>query len=489
MNPSSISDKRFWGQTGGILASSGLAMIIDIVIGLTIARLLPQFEYGKISYYLWLQGTISLLLGFGLATKTITDIAGWDSSKSEHETEKIFYSLLAIRVLSVGVLIICGILMMLFTGEVLFSLLANNVSLTLTNQSFLALLQAKQKISAYIGIILFRPVIYLILIFISLPNRAVDVYIIFNRAWIITLLLSVTIIGAYRVIRRPKFTHFSLPYIKKSVNFLSQFHSSWIVEAIYLSYVIIYLGSFSKYLEVAILSIAIGLTQQFTNMLTPVIMTTLYPNVVKLYITAKNGLIGNAIQDFFSAVIAIALVQAITFGLFPELIVITLYSDKYADAVQLLVFFTPLIFLLPLSRMTLLTLVALERTKSTLFTLAMRLVALVTLCTFTIIFIRGDISKIIAIIYNITCLFTVAVQLYQIREVTSYRIPILKFTLIGTLLVIFGLLIKQFLPDLAINLLSEGYKALIIIIFGFVLSFFILSSRLKQKFIPIIKSQ
>lgn len=439
------------GNSGVILAASVGTMAISMVVSLIIVRQLTVDDYGRYSYYLRIYTLLAFIAGFGLATKMMTDAAIASGTKSQQGINRKFYNLLFLRLLTVTVLVIAGVVLAWIREEPLFIAAAVGASFLLLRMMFSAFLQGQQRVLAVAITLLAQPFCFLMLLLLISAADALSIFLMF-----IASILFATIVGATLSVKYglswPRKVKLSLGYMKSSVEFGGQVAIIAFLQMLYESGPVLLLGTLGLFSVAATLSAPLNLVLLIPAAILPILTIVFYPRL-RRQIAAGSLEVDGFIRSYVGLIGALALIPIAVMIAQPQTIVDLLFTSKYAESAPVLVVLSFLALFLLIERTLTWVLIGYDMLTAAFRVLLLRLFILAVGIVIAVVFGGDLLAMMIALFFIASSAIAVISQLWCLRRKVILRPTIVHLAAIALVSVTLTIAISALLPNMLPSLI------------------------------------
>lgn len=349
--------QRLFRAAFGLTLANLIVTILNAVIGVVTARSLPAFEYGQVAFFMSIYLLATLLAGLGLTDQAMRDVAEHRALGQTGLLHQTFYTLLAVRLATAGVLVLVlcayGLLLQQWTPVII----GVAAAFAMTFDFLTGVLRGLQRNSVLIGVLCLQPIVYLALIVLLAPATANQVLLLLCGSFgLATLATSAGLYGAG--IGWPSTTAFSKTYIQRSTTGAAQLYLVALLQLAYSTIGTLMLGALGRYEGTGVLSVSLTITRMLPLMLGPTISSIYYPQLRISLAKQAHTQAAQAFDMFFATTLLIGIGGAALLAVFPDTAVQTLYTTKYIAAVPVVRLLTPLCVLLVIDMLLTWTLIA-----------------------------------------------------------------------------------------------------------------------------------
>lgn len=461
---------------------SVIVALLNLLTGLYVARLLPVADYGRLVYFSNLLLTAMLLVGFGLTTFVTGEVARLVAIGPAEDMSGTFYSILAARLVTTLPLPILGLCASVVAGDWIYLAASLGAVLATTLDFCVGAVRGAQKVHRAAAIYLAQPLLYLGMLGLT-PQHSVEGIIgALLLSYVVALLFAGILLLNLEIARRERVT-ITWRRLWEAINSAGIIYLIVLVQMIYSTYALLWLGSLGRYTEAALLSIYLTIARMFPLALVPVVGTVIYP---RLCVTiAKGNILATRrdISESFEIAAALTFCATVVMVMYPSLIVELLYSTTYLDSAYLLQIAAPLCVILTLENLLSYTLLAIRKPRVALAGLVVRLVLFAVAATIIVWKTSQDATAFLMLAYLGSSAIGLLVELGYYLWWSKYGLPLLR--LLGMLVVFVALAAvgRALLPDLTGSILVRAYKPVVTaaVLFGVGGVMFYLSHRSRVK--------
>jgi O-antigen/teichoic acid export membrane protein len=366
------------------------------------------------------------LVAFGMGTKIIRDVAIFHGQNKIFELNRSFYSLLLLRlIVAIGVFLFSFLISIQLHNIILLYAVCAVFFATLFD-FILATFQGLQKFRNIIVTLLSQSIVYIVGIFIivHLYPQVSYVYFTFILSFTFSLIYSVALLKKSLVISIPRLEHFSVLYIKESLNFIANLYLLSIMLYAYTSFGTILLGSKGAFKDTAVFTVPFNLILIPASLFGMGVISVYFPRISQLH--RDNNLAVNFFEHFSKGLLWITITIAITFVVIPEFIINTLFTSKYQESAKLLTILSPLLFLQIFQNILIFTFAAFDKPIDGLVGLTIQTAALASLST---LIVFGNLEYglvLLSLAYVISIVLGLGIQLSRLKNIMDISIKRMK---------------------------------------------------------------
>jgi O-antigen/teichoic acid export membrane protein len=359
---SSLSTARL--QLLWVTFANAAITALNVVIGLLLARHFSQNDYGQLSYFINVFGTLRLLSALGMTGQVSFEIA---CARGRGEPiANYFYSLLGIRVVTITGLTVLAVGLGFMRGDSLFMIAGLASMLALLNDFAVGALQGLDLIRHVIAVLALQPVLYALgavaVLMRGLPVSAI--YLSLTISFAPAILLAVILL--VRSLDLPDLNNLRLPGLWSSVRYAGGMYLLAILGTIFTSYATLYLGLVGRFRDAALITVPLNLI--FTpGLIVGAAMTTFYfPRISALTAGKHDREAQSLFTLFYGLVSAFTILVAVSLLLYPHVVLSFLYGNRYQDSAPLLALVAPVTYLYTVQTVLIFTIAAQGRIRSSI---------------------------------------------------------------------------------------------------------------------------
>ena len=432
---------------------------ISAITGIFIARTLSTSDYGVMVYFssIYIFGT--LLIGFGLNTQTINEIAGRLDKKDELKGR--FTSLLVLRLMTLVPLIILGFALTLIIHNKLYLYVSIAASITVLADFFLSVLRGLQRIYGVTFALLFQSVIYLLILSAGAVYSVNTIFGAIVMSFTLVSIFAVSIIAQSRSLTLYRKFHFSYLDVKDFIRPSALIYGIALFQVGYSVYATLLLGASANFNEAAQLSPPLTLVRLLPLALSPLLSTIFYPRICLLYAKKDNDSLIRLVSLFYKLFAALTICMMVLFFCYPDVIINILYTEKFYTSIPYLAILAPLGFILAIENIFTLSLIGVKASRKALLTLGIRFGLLVLAISVILAFGFSNQLLLFTSAYLLTGLIGLIIEYWQVQDETHLKLPIFRTLIVGICAVIIGFGLRADLPNLSQPIFSNIYKTIL----------------------------
>lgn len=416
-------------------------MIINLFIGLFVARILGIEEYGKFSYFVSLFSLVALLISFGFAREATRRVVSNDLHMSDYS------ELTFARYVSVFISVVCGFIIYLYFRDFTYILATLSGAIYALYQYYIGGFSGLRKVWPLTLLIVAQPVIYGGLLMMIAVDGADKVALLLVASQFCSLIIAIVLSIVYKEMRIKVRSINLLRIIRMARNLIA----NYIITILQVSYPLIgisTLGIVKDYTGAGSLNIANSLVGFL-----PVIMGTLsysvfYPRICAD--VAKKNSIGvmNTVKLFFFVGSIVSVGCAVVSAVFADDIVILVYTIKYVDASLLVSLLSPLCFFGFADHLFTWLLIGIERQKEAIYSQLIRSSSMIFVIIMSSLYFTELRAYHIVVAYIISSAIGYIVQSWYVYKLRNYKLS--HWPIIGSALAAFVLCVVARLTPSAI---------------------------------------
>lgn len=423
-------------KSGLMLLASLTAMGINAVTGVLVARMLSVEKYGEYSYFMRLYSLAMFIVGLGLATKLLTDVAVSATQMNSQSMSRAFYSLLVMRLITIIPMIGVGIILALVQQNLLYVIVMLGASAFLLLMMFTAFLQGQERTAAVAVLWVVQPLVFLGLFVMRPHTDILSVFVMFLASIVFALLVAVRLCFAAGL-SYPEKEHLSSRYMMVSLRFGGQTALISLLQMLYESLPPLVLGILSMFERNAIIAAPLNLILMIPATLNPLLNTVFYPHLRRQIATEKLGSAEQYVWNYVSLMSVWAIIPTALLMVQPMEVIGLLYTSKYVQSVPVLVIMAPLAMLILLERLMTWVFIAYGNFAGAMRVLFVRLVLLAAGVSVAIISGNRELPRLIAFAYVGSSLVAVILQVWLLGR-AAIRNLLSRIALVTLLSVLAG---------------------------------------------------
>lgn len=436
------------------------SVLLTALAGLYLARNTTQIEYGQVVYFLNLANVVLLVSGLGLSSQAILEVsrrraAGAAGLGTDRLLAQSFYSLLAVRVVSLFAFLGVGVVWAMLAASPIPLAASACAALAVANDFFIAVLKGLERTYTVLTALVGQASIYIGLLLI-LPVNLGNLMFAYALSFVLAGIFSV---GCVLAAGLPRPHRLSIDWrgYKSRLMFSASLYAIVLLDTLYLSLPLVVIGALGQFALAASVAVPLAVVGLLPQTSAAVVNMVYLPRLAGIA-PADHERRRRFFTTMLEAIGMGSFIFAALVACYAPLFIKYLYTSRYLEVWPLLVALTPLIFLLAMTNLLTWSLVASEHSGKAVMTLALRLLAVVGAALVGALLIPSSASLILALTY----LVSAAAALYKLwrewqRQLGGWHAATPLAAFAGMLIVV---TLRYALPDIGSATLDELYKPL-----------------------------
>ncbi|GAC1385540.1 MAG: hypothetical protein NVSMB42_05000 [Herpetosiphon sp.] len=363
-----------WELVWVTLANVGIT-IVNIAIGLIVARHFSLVAYGQLSYFINIFGLLRLLASLGLTSQVSFELS---RARGAYEPlSRSFYPLLMVRTLTLLAFVLLVAILGYLHHDLVLIIASSAAGLALVDDFCVGALQGIGMTRRVVEVLAFQPLIYMLgaVLVITRNLEIGSLYVAFAVSFIGATLLAA--IAVVRAVGRPQAVAWREALPQSFWHFAGNMYLLAIAGTVFTSFATLYLGAVGRFTDAARITIPLNLIFMPSTMANVAMSTVYFPRITESFARNDRSAMQSLFALFYDGVSACTLLITIGFMLFPRVALALLYGTRYQDSATLLVIMAPAAYCYTLQTVLTFTIVAQGRVRAILASTFVPVVALV----------------------------------------------------------------------------------------------------------------